>query len=271
MTHQESEIDEWELEAIQKRYETTHGFNLTPDQARQVYDYEQLRDTPSKSHYFSFWEEWDFELISFEKILTPKQFEDYKTNQQDAIRQHEQWLIEQDKDILNQIQATEDLLHYYETQLLPALTKQQMLVWGAFNDNKEKVVYLKAEYKKFLDSYKKALLVNHFRHSKTFQPNFLKLALLRYQLICLLPDYISFQSDMDTPTTAVADYLEVRMKRTAEVIDLGLDDILQGLKDFRKANTAKHMGEIRGWYITSHNEEDSTMFLLLLDKHKYGC
>ena len=271
MTSQETDIKEWELEAIQKRYHATHGLNLTVDQAKMIYEYEQLRDTTSNNHYFSLWEEFDFELVSFQRILTSEQFETYKINHLETIRHNEEQLVRQDQEYVKQQDLTKDMLHYYESQLLPDFEKQRMFIWQSFVNDKEKVDYLKAEYKKFLCDTKKFILVNHFRHSKTLQPNLLQLSLLHHQLICLLPDYYSFRVVIDAPTRGIADYLESKLKRATEMIKTGLNDTLQAFKEFKKANTARHLGEIRGWHTIVANEEDNFMFMLLLDRQKYGC
>jgi len=227
MTPQKAKIAKWELEAIQNRYHATHGLNLTAGQAKLMYEYEQLRDTPSGNHYFSLWEELDFELVSFQEILTPEQFEVYKVNCQEVIRHHEEQLVLQDQEYVKYVEATKDLLRYYQKQLLPNLEKQGMIIWQAFRNDKEKVAYLKAEYKRFLEDNKKFILVNHFRNSKTFQPNLLKLSLLHHQLICMLPDYNSFQAGMDTPTRVIVEYLESKIKRGADMIMTNLNEILR--------------------------------------------
>jgi|SRR5215203_175131 len=271
MIPQENEIDDWEFEAIQKRYHATHELSLTIDQAKQVYEYEQLRDTPSDNHYFSIWEEFDFEFATFQNILTAEQFEGYKTKHEELVHLNEQQVAQQDQEYVKQLEAAKDLLNYYQSKLLPDLERQQMFFWQAFNNEREKVEYLKAEYKKHLDNQKKAILVEHFRHSRTLQPQLLQLSLLNHKLSCLLPDYFSFRAKLDEPTRVIAEYLEIKLKRGAEMIMERLQDTLQVLKDFRIENTAKHIGEIRGWHVTIASEEDNLMFLLLLDREKYGC
>jgi hypothetical protein len=144
-----------------------------------------------------------------------------------------------------------------------------LIVWQAFTNEREKVEYLKSEYKKYLDGQKKFILIEHFRHSKTLQPQLLQLSLVNHKLSCLLPDY-SFWVSLEAPTRVIADYLEAKIKRGASMITEDLKDTLQALEEFKKDNTAKHLGEIRGWHMTVANEEYNLMFLLLLDREKYG-
>jgi hypothetical protein len=271
MIPNKNEIDNWELELIQKRYQATHGLRLTIDQAKQIYEYEQLRDKPSDKHYFSIWEEFDFEYSTFQNILTFEQFEDYRTKHEELVRLTEQRVAQQDQEYVKQLDAAKDLLQYYQSKLLPDLEKQRIIVWQAFINEREKVEYLKNEYKKHLETQKKAILVEHFRHSRTLQPQLLQLSLLNHKLTCLLPDFFSFRASMDAPTKAVADFLETKIKMRAATIIEGLSDTLQALKDFRKENTAKHLAKIRGWHVAIAAEDDNFVFLLLLDREKYGC
>jgi len=271
MTPHEKAIDNWELEVIQQRYQATHGLDLTIDQAKQVFEYEQLRDTPSDKHYFSIWEEFDFELVTFRNILTIEQFENFKKKHGELIRLNEEQVADQDQQYTKQLEAAKDSLHYYQDTLVPELEKQRRIVLQAFVKEREKIEYLKAEYKKYLDNQRKRILVEHFRHSKALQPQLLQLSLLNHELSCLHPDYFSFLANMDEPTKVIADYLDEKLKRGAAMIREGLNRTLHSLKEFRKANTAKHIGEIRGWHVAISVEEDNLMFLLLLDPEKYGC
>lgn len=269
MITQETNPHQWEYETIQKRYNTSHGLKLTTEQAKQVFNYEQQRDTPSRNHYFSLWEEFDFELAAFRGILTTEQFEIYKIRHRELIHLNEQLLIQQDDEYSHQLDAIHDELLYCKTQLLPALEKERVFVFQACINEKEKVAYLKAEYKKFLYDNKKFILVNHFRHRKTYQPTLLKLSLSRHQLACLVPDYYSFRASMDAPTTAIADFLEDKLKKESDIIRHNLDSVLQTLKKFRQANAAKHLGDIRGWHTIDIEEEENLMFMLLLDTKMY--
>jgi hypothetical protein len=271
MTPEESKIDDWEFEAIQKRYHSTHGLKLTIEQAKIIYEYEQLKDTPSDTHLFSIWDEFDFEFATFQNILTPEQFAAYQTRHQERIRLNKQQLAQQDQEYTKQLDAAIDLLQYYQSRLLPDLQRQGRNIWQAFTGEREKVEYLKAEYKKYLDRRKKLILVEHFRYSKTLQPKLLQLSLLNHKLSCLLPDYFSFRANMETPTAVIADYLEIKLKEGASMIVEGLKETLQALQEFRKENTAKHIGEIKGWHVSIAAEEDNLMFLLLVDPKKYGC
>ena len=181
--------NEWEIEALQIRYKAMNGIELTKDQAEKILIYEQEKNSGSSKYFFSTWEELDYEEVKFKEILTSSQFESYMSERPSQLKQIEERLIENDKQYLPQLNAAEERLDYYKTILVPSLSKNLMLFYRVFNSEKEKVDFLKSEYKKYLADAKKQILVDHFRHSKTFQPIILKLNLLRHEQMCLLPDY----------------------------------------------------------------------------------
>ncbi len=265
--------NEWEIEALQTRYKAMNGIDLTKDQAEKVFLYEQEKNSGSSKYFFSTWEELDYEEVKFREILTSSQFESYMSERPNQLKQIEESLIENDKQYLPQLKAAEERLDYYKNVLVPSLRKNLMLFYTVFNSEKEKVDFLKSEYKKYLADTKKQILVDHFRHSKIFQPIVLKLNLLRHEEMCLLPDYFSFKGAMDTATKAVADFLLERVSRISENLSDAMKQTMDELKDFNANNTTKHIGEVRGWHTTIHfdNEKEGLMFVVLFDTGKYIC
>lgn len=276
MTTQKNGTDEWQFEAIQKRYKATDEFDLTLEQAKLIYFYEQDLNIPFSKHHFSYWEEKDYELVSFEKILTPSQFESYKTRREEQIKRHEANLVQHDKVYSNQVHVAEELLIYYQNELLPALEKQRVQILQAFSDDREKLDYLKAEYKKHLQGKKVFILSDHFRESRTFQPILLQLSLLNHQLTCLLPDYGGFLFEMDEPTKAVADYFETKVKRAAEMLYDILKQSFAELETFKQAMRTKYSDEAKGWHFSVTDSELRMRVILIMqailaDRKKFGC
>jgi hypothetical protein len=265
--------NEWEIEALQNRYKAMNGIELTKDQAQKVFIYEQEKNSGSSKYFFSTWEELDYEEVNFKEILTSSQFENYMSERPSQLKQIEESLIENDKQYLPQLNAAVERLEYYKNILVPSLRKNLMVFYTVLNSEKEKVDFLKSEYKKYLADAKKQILVDHFRHSKTFQPIVLKLNLLRHEEMCLLPDYFSFKGAMDTATKAVAGFLLERVSRISENLSDAMKQTMDELKDFNANNTAKHIGEVRGWHTTIHidNEKEELMFVVLFDTEKYIC
>jgi hypothetical protein len=271
MTHEEYQ---WYVNLVQDRYQY---LNLTFEQAEKIYKYEQDKDTYSEKHFFSIWEEWDYELTTFSEILNDDQLVNYQTFIKEIIQRYGQSLIEQDGKKANEIAFNEDLINFYETQFLPDFFKNPFLGFGWLSIDRAKIEYLRTEYKRFLNDSKKAILTSHFRHNRTFMPNELKASLLRHKLSYILPDYTSFKHKMDEPTKAIAQYLQKKLRYLPDEMEELLTRKFQELKEFNDGNFKKHHGDIGGWHVVyghmtpEEEKEHRTMTILLLDKEKYGC
>ncbi|MEO6719286.1 MAG: hypothetical protein ABIN67_02930 [Ferruginibacter sp.] len=264
--------NEWEIESLRTRYKAMNSINLSNEQAEKVLRYEHERDSGSFKYFFSAWEELDYEQVKFQEILTSSQFENYAAERFRQLKEIENRLIENDKQSLPQLNAARERLVYYKNILVPALGKTWMVLYTVFNSEKEKVAFLKSEYKKYLGDAKKQMLVEHFRHSKTFQPVILELSLLLHEQKCLFPDYFSFKATMDIATKGVADYLLEKLTRIAEDLSETLKATMEDLKEFNTKNNAKHIGEMRGGWSGSlpiNNKTEELMFVVLLDTGMY--
>jgi hypothetical protein len=265
---------QWHINLVKDRH---HALNLTFEQAEKVYKYEQDKDTYSEKHYFSTWEEWDYELSAFKEILNEEQFKNYETFLNESIRRYEQNLIELDNEKTNEIAYHEEQIKFYETQFLPDFFKDPFLRFGLLLNDKAKIEYLRTEYKRFLNDTKKEILTSHFRHNRTFKPNELKVALLRHKLSYFFPDYSYFKHQMDEPTKAVAHFLNSKLRYLPDNIEELLTRKFSELKDFNEKIFKKYYSDTRGWHVVigqSTEEEEKeyrVMTLLLLDEEKYGC
>jgi hypothetical protein len=269
-----SEEYQWHVKLIQGRY---HDLNLTYEQAEQIYKYEEDKNTYSEKHFFSAWEELDYELATFKQILNPDQLYIYESSFNEHIQRYEKELIEQDNEKSIEIAYHEELIKFYETQFLPDFFKDPfILLFGSLHTDKAKIDYLKSEYKSFLNDSKKSILTSHFRNYRTFKPNELKASLLRHKLSYILPDYSSFKHQMDEPTTAVAAYLTSMLKHYPDRIEELLTRKFEELKVFNKSSFKKYHGEPKGWHVVigqltpEEEKQHRIMTLLLLDKEKYG-
>jgi hypothetical protein len=267
---------QWHIKLVQDRY---HAFNLTFQQAEQVYKYEVEKNNYSDKHSFSAWEEWDFELATFRQIFNEEQLTKYDAFLKENIRRYEQSLTELDGEKSNEIIYHEELIDFYETRFLPDFFKNPLLLlFSRLDRDVAKVDFLKAEYKYFLNDTKKELLTRHFRHNRTFKPNELKVSLLRHKLLYFFPDSAYFRLQMDDPTKAVANYLTSKFRYLPEEIEELLTRKFNELKEFNETIFKKHYGDTRGWHVVvkqateeEEEKEHRTMTLLLLDKEKYGC
>lgn len=265
---------QWHINLVKDRH---YALNLTFEQAEKVYKYEQDKDTYSETHYFSAWEEWDFELSVFKEILNEEQFKNYETFLEENIRRYEQNLIELDNEKTNEIAYYEEQINFYETQFLPDFFKDPFLHFGWLLNDKAKIEYLRTEYKRFLNDTKKEILTSHFRHNRTFKPNELKVALIRHKLSYIFPDYSYFKHRMDEPTKAVAHFLNLKLRYLPDNIEELLARKFNELKDFNERTFKKYYSDTRGWHVVIGKQTDEeekeyrTMTLLLLDEEKYGC
>lgn len=268
MTHQ---YDESQIRFLQTQYKGTMGIELTDQQAEKVLSYEAEKSSGSSSYFFSAWEELDYEQDKFQEILTPAQFADYLSGKPARIKQIEKSLIDNDQQYLSQLNAVEERMIYYQETLIPALRNDLRVYCSNFLYGKEKVDFLRSEFKKYLADSKRRMLVEHYRHNKTFQPTVLKVSLLLHKQACLYPDYFSFKATMDAPTKAVADYLFERLLRIAEELQNALKDTMDKLKDFSTSNFVKHFGEPQGWhaFYGANNSKEELMFTILFDPDKY--
>jgi len=269
--------DQWHINSVKDNY---HTLNLSFEQAEQIYKFEEDNRNYSEKYHFSTWEESDYELSTFRKILHPEQFTIFEQSVKETIENYQQSLIEQDEKNLKEIECNKEIIKYYEEQFLPEFFKDPVLYgFQWFWTDRTKIDFLKAEYKNFLTDLKKRILTDHFRHSRTFAPNEFEVALLRHNVLYLWPDYYSFEEQMDEPTKAIAAYLKEKLSYFLEKYDELITSKLQALEIFQKEIFDKyHKDDLGGWHTTIERktkpEEEGEyrgMCLLLLNREKYGC
>ena len=264
---------QWSVNLVRDRYAY---LSLTFEQAELIYKYELERDTNSDKYYFSQWEEWDFELTSFQEILAGEQLNGYQKFRNESIESYIKNLIELDSKSQSDIDYKCDLISFYELQFLPEIRADMFLNFFWLHSDTPKIEYLRREYKRFLDDTKKEILTSHFRHNRIYRPNALKASLLQHKLSCILPDYFRFQHVMDNPTKSVAAYLKSRVKTLPPETESLVSRKFEELITFNQSNLNNHFGNIEGWHVfgrLSPEEEKihRNMSLLLLDKDSYGC
>jgi hypothetical protein len=267
---------QWRIDLVKARH---NGLNLTFGQAEQIYMFEEDAGIYSDKYHFSAWEQWDYELSAFGKILNPEQFVIFGKHIQDAVENYQQSLIEQDKEDLKEIEFHKQTIKYYEEEFLPDFFKDPLIsTFSWLSSDSAKIEFLKAEYKKFLNDAKMRILTDHFRQNRTFKPNGLEVSLLQHKVSYLWPNYYAFREQMDEPTKTIAAYLKQKLRSFQEQYDEFTESKLKALKVFNKENFDKYHDGGRGWHvvITSPNnpeeeKEYRVMCLLLLDREKYGC
>ena len=252
--------------------------NLTFEQAEQVYRFEEDKNTFSRKHSFTEWEEWEYEAFIFRELLDARQLRIYEDHLNQRVKQFEQILVEQDKEPGNKPAYFEDFVVYYEKEFLPDIYNDSFIMSAMLPSfHKTKIDFLRLEYKNYLNDSKKALLINHFRENRLFRPNELKAFMLSHKLSYLWPDYNAFKHYMDEPTKAVASFLLSKIYRIPKKTEQLIAKKMAALKSFGEENSKKHYGGIKGLRIIygeltkGEEREQLAMTLLLLDKGKYGA
>ncbi|MBT8314424.1 MAG: hypothetical protein KJP26_08175 [Maribacter sp.] len=266
----------WHINLVKDRF---NRFNLTFAQAEQVYLHEK-ENIHSEKHFFSAWEEMDFNLTTFRKILNKDQFLKYEKEQIEGIKNHESFLIENDQPRKTDINYTKELINYDNNFLVDFFNGDDSLrILAAYKDS-NKIEYLKKEYKKFVEEKKKELLTMHFRYYRSFKPNELELSLLRHKLLYLIPDYESFKRYTDKPSRAIADYLEEKLQHLDDDDEKTISEKFMALKNFHQVCFNKYYGKqqsadtyyVKGPVLTSTQKMTYfAMTILLLDEERYGC
>lgn len=264
----------WTINLVRDRH---HQFKLTFEQAEKVYLFEKEKDLYSNEYFFSTWEEYDYMLDNFQKILIGKQLKKFSAWLKEAIKRHEEFLIESDNEQAKFIDYQSELLKFYEGRIFPQIFKEKFLTQSVFlSFEKSKVEFLKKEYKSFLDNQKIGILSSHYRHSRLYQPNTLKVALLQHRLNYIIPRFSFFKAKMDEPTKATANFLLNKFEPILERHQNFFKQKADELAAFSKSIQDKYIGEIKGYHITiteteEQRRENQVMQVVLIDLEKYGC
>lgn len=263
----------WVIGMIKTRY----NLGLSTEQAEKIHEYEQLKDFPSSSFgpYFTFWEEMDFEMSCFEKILDTQQLEIYKQYKNKEIKFHEENLIEQDKKHLKQIDYHNEYLKYHLNEFLPALYEDITLrMFTTISGETAKVNYLKECYSEFLNTTRKEIVISHFRSYRNFSPNQLESSLLSQSCLYVWPDYLHFKHKADEITKAIIEHLKTKLKYLTP-LNSQINKALEQFQEHNQATFEKYYGKPDGstFIVRSTEEEDKVSLafsLLLLDEDSYG-
>lgn len=249
--------------------------NLSFEQAEQVYRFERERDAPSDTHHFSYWEEQDYMLDHFIRILSPAQLTTYKQEAAESIRHYEAELVRSDGEQAKWAAHFRELADRYKHTFLPAWFRDQVQAGLTPFLEKEKITYLRAEFRKYMDEEKKMILVNHYRHNRLFKPQLLQTSLWLHECNRLLGQYAGFKAKMDPATRAVADFLlekyRIYAERGANFFLAKQEELTMIQKNLKAANPSEGKS-IEGWHITitatpQEVHEQRIMQLLLMEPY----
>ena len=263
-----------EIKFVQARY---HQLNLTVGQAEKVLRYEEIRESRSDTHILSAWEEWDFEYSVFQELLNEHQMVRYQQRIGEMKERHIVSLIEQDNLHKIWLEQTREKIDYLKMTLVPSIVFDESHMVLSPTVDSSKIDYLRVNYRTFLYDQRKKILVDHFRHNKTYGPIQLKSRLLGHYASCLIPDYLAFENWTDEPTRAVAAIVKTKLPRQNSEVCEFYRGKLRELKAFSDQIFEKYYRHIEGWSVWVADplpeEEENTnwlMSMLLLDVNAYG-
>lgn len=249
------EIPEWDLASVKRHYP---DLNLSDEQAGRIYLFEQGTRQPfTDALQFSVWEEKDYEWDAYRAILSPEQLAIYERGRREAIERHEAALQKSDAaEWKEEIAIWEEMIGWYKETFLPAVRREAMQAPILPFMEQEKIVYLRGAYQQFLHKTHQDTLVRHYRQSRTFQPNLLRLSLLREELLRLWPDHRSFFDWADAATQNMAVYVLERYKGAGSKSAAFFQQKAVEVKERWAAARTRHTGEpvIRGWHIAISEE-----------------
>lgn len=263
-----------EIKFVQARY---HQLNLTLEQAEKVLRFEDMRESYSRTDMFSAWEEWDFEYSVFRDLLNEHQMMQYQQRAREIHEMHIESLKEQDKSNKTWFEQMRETIAYLKTTLVPSILFDRSHMILSLIVDRSKIDYLRANYRVFLHEQRKKILVDHFRHNKTYAPVQLKCRLMGHYGSCLLPNYTAFENWADEPTRAVAGFIKSKLSHiSTEVSDFYLGKLRES-KAFSEHLFDKYYQNIEWaavWTVDPLPEEEENtnwlMSMLLLNENAYN-
>jgi len=236
---------QWELNIVRDRH---RWLKLTPKQVRAVWEMEkedrEMLGLGLDMDHLTIWEEMDRDIDRWRAILKAEQFNLWMEHQKRQLRRHGQEAKEHDKRDLKEVEFHLAYIEWLRKAFLPQLHKDvgvEGIMMGLYY--KDKIDYLRAEFRKHRLRRKSDVIVKHYRYYRRTQPNTLRLSLLQNELSALLPDYVSFVRTADDGVKAVAavvlDKLKPHFKHHGELL---LQKIAP-VAEHRKALREKFFGD----------------------------
>lgn len=196
-------------EALEK-YEFL-GFS--EEQKTLILKFEKFHNSYLDRNSLSIWERWDWEEVYFSDILDDVQRDMYlnKVSLDKAVYVEELKLGDRNKEaaVVVAEEYLTDLKNNIKEWFINSLDLGFLKLFVA---NQHRITFLKEEYKRYLDSQRQDILLNHMRWNKAYCPNELKAALINNERSYVLPDYYSFKEKMGTDVKAVVEILEKRFQ-----------------------------------------------------------
>ena len=242
----------WTINLVKDRNQYLH---LSYEQAEKIYEFEKMRDQQSGDNFFSAWEEFDFTQDTYQKILNEKQFKNYIKYHRENIKRYEQHLIESDIKLVTSIQYHEALIDFYKTKYIPGFYEEKFLFDTIIlSEHQAKISFIKEEYKISLAHERTKQISTHYRYNRLFRPYELKVAMLRHQLLEIVPNYSFFKTTFGKPMQATADFLLEKFRHIPGYHSKFFETKRKELETFSKRIQKKYLGDPKGWHTITRTE-----------------
>ena len=260
------DMDPYDLEMGLKKMRNFYPeLELTDEQAMKMLELESSteassRDTGRRVEMFNFWEQQIYDLDNVRHFLTDRQLAIYEKQQRADAEEHETHLKDQDAGEVKEVALTEEYTQWLRESFLPGMRKEMIHVPIVFMMEREKIAYLRAEYQRYLALSRQNAIIQHYRQSRGFAPNNLKIRLLHEEQLGLMPAYELFITGADEAVRSVGGFLIDKYRFFAE----------HGMEFFRRKSEEsnkqyaemrmRHIGEreISGWHTTIVPKTDLT-------------
>lgn len=266
MLNSENKIRE-DIESVRIRFDK---LKLSDDQAENILLFEaELSGLPPGNYLFP-WEQDDYELDVFERILDKKQLQEWVKTKAHEITQrinHYKKINEERKQfIVVQEKSNEWLANHLKST---AFQKEFLGYRMILGDSKVKIEFLTAEYQLALKVHRTAIIKKHYREYKRYAPAILQVEMLKHAADAIFPRYSIFSEYADAETIAIADALIGKYSFIAERHQKYFDSAEKEFANYYKKIKKKHVVEKKGgWYYnirtSAENQLKEKVFPILL-------
>jgi hypothetical protein len=269
-----SQMDEEILKAHTRGVRNRFAFlKLTAAQAERIVYFEEEQRIGQAGHMMSVWEESEYRLDTFQKILNEVQFGLFEKSEKETMRKHEKEMRVSDAGQAKMVAYEESYIDWLKKEYIPTLRRESLTAGIGFFIEIVKVDYIRAEHRAYLRRQYDKMLIRHYRYSGRLQPNKLCLALLWWERLKLLPNYDFFLKESDDGIRHVGAFLLQRYAafcpRAAELLRSKKEEIEQKGRELRTLYLGEP--EIRGWHTTimprskADEEQAALMMLMMMD------
>ena len=188
---EEEEVLNMQAGAVQQTYAPVQ---LTIEQAKAFFDFEEYdKGLDQEGLALSYWEMQEQRKEFAQSILEPHQLDAFYLRQDTEIRQYEEQQERAAPNDQKQLEATEQLMAFSQSDLLP----QWMALRSPFNEkinsaDQKTLEKIRADYVVFLQQREVTIKAHHQRFNKDFRKDLLRSEVVRLNMELLIPSVEAF-------------------------------------------------------------------------------